>query len=91
MKFTNYYKEVLDTNGVPPLNLKEHRRLFNIIFLEGQLTRIDEELEQFGYNAISVAKKDKIIIRLDSLYGGHKHPASVFSEMIANSNFSGTK
>ncbi|MGS2726530.1 hypothetical protein ACU8DI_07960 [Psychroserpens sp. BH13MA-6] len=39
MEYTNYYSELLKTQGQPHLNLDEHKRLFNIITLE---SRIDE-------------------------------------------------
>ena len=84
MEFSNYYKTILDSSGVPKLNLEQHRRLFNIIHLEGQLLRIQQELKQFGHNAVTTSYKNEVLKKLEKLYG-HAHPASVFSEMLDKS------
>jgi len=37
MVFSNYYKGVLSSQGVPHLNVEQHRRLLNILALEQEL------------------------------------------------------
>ncbi len=44
MEFSKYYKTILDSTGIPDLNLEQHKRLFNIIHYEGQLERMRKEL-----------------------------------------------
>jgi hypothetical protein len=85
MEFSKYYKQILDTTGIPKLSLEQHKRLFNIIHFEGQLERIKHELNQFGHNTVTVHNKEKILSKLNQLYNAHTHPASVFSEMLAKS------
>lgn len=86
MKFSNYYKTVIEANGVPNLNLEQHKRLFNIIHIEGQLKRIKDELKHFGYNAVSVSDKERLESKKDKLFNNLTHPASVFSDMLEKSN-----
>ena len=46
MVFSNYYKSVLSTQGVPHLNVEEHRRLLNILALEIELKIINDLKEK---------------------------------------------
>ncbi len=85
MEFSKYYKTILDSTGIPDLNLEQHKRLFNIIHYEGQLERMRKELIQFGYNTITIHYRDEILDKINNLFNGHTHPASVFSEMLTKS------
>jgi len=85
MEFSNYYKSIIDTTGIPELNLEQHKRLFNIIHYEGQLERMRKELIQFGYNSITIHYRDEILEKINILFNGNTHPASVFSEMLTAS------
>ena len=40
MVFSNYYKGVLSSQGVPHLNVEQHKRLLNILALEQELKTI---------------------------------------------------
>lgn len=40
MVFSNYYKGILSSQGVPHLNVEQHRRLLNILALEQELNTI---------------------------------------------------
>ena len=40
MLFSKYYKGILSTQGVPHLNVEQHRRLLNILALEQELKTI---------------------------------------------------
>ena len=42
MVFSNYYKVVLSSQGVPHLNVEQHRRLLNILAIEIELKIIDD-------------------------------------------------
>lgn len=88
MEFSKYYKTILETSGVPLLSLDQHKRLFNIIHYEGQLARMQHELKQFGQNTITYHYRDKILEKIQKLYNGHTHPATVFSEMLTKSRAS---
>jgi hypothetical protein len=46
MVFSNYYKGVLSSQGVPHLNVEEHRRLLNILALEIELKIINDLKEK---------------------------------------------
>ena len=46
MLFSNYYKGVLSSQGVPHLNVEQHRRLLNILALEQQLKTITDLKEK---------------------------------------------
>ncbi len=85
MEFSKYYKGILNTTGIPKLNLEQHKRLFNIVHYEGQLERMRNELIQFGHNTITIHYRDKILKKLNKLNNGLTHPASVFSEMLEKS------
>jgi hypothetical protein len=85
MEFSKYYKGILDTTGIPEFNLEQHKRLFNIIHYEGQLERMRKELIQFGHNSITIHFRDEILKKVNTLYNGHTHPASVLSEMLDKS------
>ncbi|NRB60307.1 MAG: hypothetical protein HRU50_10285 [Winogradskyella sp.] len=85
MEFSKYYRTVLEVNGVPNLSTEQHKRLFNIIHIEGQLKRIEEELSQFGYNSATFKAKEKLESKKSELYHGLSHPASVFGDMLDRS------
>ena len=85
MEFSKYYKTILDSTGIPDLNLEQHKRLFNIIHYEGQLERMRKELIQFGHNTITIHYRGEILEKINNLFNGHTHPASVFSEMLTKS------
>ena len=42
MVFSNYYKGVLSAQGVPHLNVEQHRRLLNILALKIELKIIND-------------------------------------------------
>jgi hypothetical protein len=46
MVFSNYYKGVLSSQGVPHLNVEQHRRLLNILALEQELKTITDLKEK---------------------------------------------
>ena len=46
MVFSNYYKGVLSSQGVPHLNVEQHRRLLNILALEIELKIINDLKEK---------------------------------------------
>ena len=46
MVFSNYYRGVLSTQGVPHLNVEQHRRLLNILALEQELKTIADLKEK---------------------------------------------
>jgi len=46
MLFSNYYKGILSTQGVPHLNVEQHRRLLNILALEQELRTIADLKEK---------------------------------------------
>ena len=46
MLFSNYYKGILSTQGVPHLNVEQHRRLLNILALEQELKTITDLKEK---------------------------------------------
>ena len=46
MLFSNYYKGVLSSQGVPHLNVEQHRRLLNILALEQELKTIADLKEK---------------------------------------------
>jgi hypothetical protein len=46
MVFSKYYKGILSTQGVPHLNVEQHRRLLNILALEIELKTITDLKEK---------------------------------------------
>lgn len=84
MNFCEYYSTYIDTNGLPNLNLEQHKRLFNIVFLEGNLNQIKKDLELYGNNAITRSHYDDTILKLKILYID-THPATILGDMIGKS------
>ena len=54
MEFRKYYKDILDTTGIPEPNLEQHKRSFNITHYKRQLERMRKSLIQFLCNSISI-------------------------------------
>ena len=69
---------------MPNLSLEQHKRLFNIVFLEGHLIQIKKDLELFGDNAITRSHHDDTILKLKKLYSD-THPATILGDMIYKS------
>ncbi len=42
MRFTRYYSKLLEAQGMPHVNIEQHKRLFNIISLESRLDEVDK-------------------------------------------------
>ncbi len=84
MIFCEYYSTYINTNGVPILSIEQHKRLFNIVYLEGRLIQIKKDLELFGDNTITRTHYGDTISKLKKLYID-THPASVLSDMIYKS------
>ena len=87
MVFSNYYKGVLSSQGVPHLNVEEHRRLLNILALEIELNIINDLKEKIKssdnlYNLY--VKGNRLEKQLKDLYKTTS-PKEILMDMIEKS------
>lgn len=87
MNFSAYYKTVLDTQGIPQLDLDQHRRLFNIIHIEGQLAnaqKFKKKEKELPYKYdIEIGKLER---KLAELYCT-ENPSTLMKNMVLISSY----
>ena len=87
MRFIRYYSKLLDAQGMPHLNVEQHKRLFNIITIESRLDEI-ETLKKAEKNLENHYKYDIRIHRLNKQLKSltlDKFPKVVIETMLFHS------
>ena len=87
MLFSNYYKGVLSTQGVPHLNVEQHRRLLNILALEIEVTIINalkEKIKSSDDLYKLYVKGNRLEKQLKELYS-NTTPKEILHDMIEKS------
>ena len=87
MVFSNYYKGVLSSQGVPHLNVEQHRRLLNILAIEIELKIIDDLKERIksSYDLYKLyVKGNRLEKQLKYLYK-NTSPKEILFDMMEKS------
>jgi hypothetical protein len=87
MLFSNYYKGILSTQGVPHLNVEQHRRLLNILALEIELktiTGLKEKIKNSDHLYKLYVKGNRLEKQLKDLYKTTS-PKEILIDMIEKS------
>ena len=87
MLFSNYYKGVLSSQGVPHLNVEQHRRLLNILALEQELktiTDLKEKIKSSDDLYKLYVKGNRLERQLKDLYKTSS-PKEILMDMIEKS------
>ena len=88
MVFSNYYKGVLSSQGVPHLNVEQHRRLLNILALEIELKIINdlkEKIKSSDHLYKLYVKGNRLEKQLKDLYKTSS-PKEILFDMIEKSS-----
>ena len=88
MLFSNYYKGVLSSQGVPHLNVEQHRRLLNILALEQELktiTDLKEKIKSSDDLYKLYVKGNRLAKQLKDLYKTTS-PKEILLDMIEKSS-----
>ena len=87
MLFSNYYKGVLASQGVPHLNVEQHRRMLNILALEQELktiTDLKEKIKSSDDIYKLCVKGNRLERQLKDLYKTSS-PKEILMDMIEKS------
>jgi hypothetical protein len=88
MVFSKYYKGILSTQGVPHLNVEQHRRLLNILALEIELktiTDLKEKIKSSDDLYKLYVKGNRLEKQLKELYKTTS-PKEILMDMIEKSS-----
>ncbi|HEY5688163.1 MAG TPA: hypothetical protein VIS27_07650 [Yeosuana sp.] len=88
MFFSNYYKGILSAQGVPHLNVEQHRRLLNILALEIELKIINdlkEKIKSSDHLYKLYVKGNRLEKQLKDLYKTSS-PKEILFDMIEKSS-----